>query len=267
MINKIKNILVSFVYLIYVQIIFFFQRKAKGPYCTVLAYHSVPDSQALRFKQQMKILKRFSIPIPLNYDGPFVNGSRYTIVTFDDAFRNVIKNALPEMTRSKIPFTLFIPAGNLGANPKWLENTGDSDALETVSSVEQLSKLPVEIVTFGSHTVSHPDLTGVDHDKAYFEIRKSKDILEKQLNRKMDYFAFPHGSYNSRLIDFCRQAGYKQVFSITPESPLEPLRKYVKGRVLVSPSNKKIAFTLKILGGYGWKAHSKSLADILQGSS
>ena len=262
--KRIKSIFISIIYLVYIQITFFFCKKRKLPYCIVLAYHSVPDNEAARFKQQMHILKRLTIPIPINYDGPFDSRARYSIITFDDAFKSVIRNAVPEMTKLRIPFTIFIPAGYLGTNPGWLEKTGDSDVQEIVSSIEELSGLPAEIVTFGSHTVNHADLNAVDCGKAFYEMKEAKVMLESQFNREIEYFAFPYGHYNSKLVECCHEAGYKQTFSVTPESSLDPLRKYVKGRIIVRPSDWKVEYTLKILGGYGWRAIAGSRREILK---
>ena len=257
--NRIKNIFMSIIYTISLQIIFFFHRKIKPPYCTIVAYHSIRDNEIERFKQQMQILKMLTTPIPINYDGPFDRGNRYSIVTFDDAFKCVITNALPVMMELQIPFTIFIPAGCLGKNPHWLENTGDSDEHETISSLKELFELPSEIVTFGSHTFDHSDLGRLDHEKARYEIKGSKIVLESQLKREIDYFAFPYGYYNSKLVECCLEAEYKQTFSLAHESPLTPLKTYVRGRVIARPSDWKIEFMLKILGGYGWKAITGSL--------
>ena len=251
-------------YLIYIQTIFFFGRKIKLPYCIVLAYHSIPNSETERFKQQMHILKKLTIPIAINYDGPFDRRARYSIVTFDDAFKSVIRNAVPEMTKLRIPFSIFIPAGQVGTNPGWFEKSGDSDTGEIVASIEELSGLPAEIVTFASHTVNHPDLNSVDYKKAYHEMKEAKIMLESQFKREIEYFAFPYGHYNAKLVDCCHEAGYKQTFSVAPESPLDPLRKYVKGRIIVRPSDWKIEYMLKILGGYGWRASAVSRRGILK---
>lgn len=259
--NKITNIFISTIYLFCVQATFLFCRKTKLPYCIILTYHSIPDGEIDRFKKQMQILKRFTTPIPINYDGPFHSGTRYSILTFDDARKSVIRNALPEMRKLEVPFTLFIPTRYLSTNPGC---NGDNEEGDTTSSIEELSALPTDIVTFGSHTVNHFDLTRVDYEKACQEIEGSKTMLESQFKREIKYFAFPYGSYNHKLVECCHKAGYQQIFSLIPESPLAPLKKYLKGRVLVGTSNGKIEFMLKILGGYGWKGFAKTMRDGLR---
>lgn len=243
---------------------FVFSKKTNIVYCTIIFYHSIRDDEVLQFRKQMDIIKKLTTTIPLGYEGPFNNKVCYSIVTFDDAFRSVLKNALPDMENLEIPFTVFIPAGQLGANPGWLKDTGDKDESEIISSADELLSIPSETVTFGSHTINHHNLRQLDHEKACIEIKESKRILESQLQKEIKYFAFPFGAHDSKIVKYCHEAGYKQVFSIVPESPYAPLRKYVKGRTSVDPSDWKIEFMLKILGGYGWKSVTRTIRKILK---
>ena len=134
-----------------------------------------------------------------------------------------------------------------------LRDTGDRDESEIISSIDELLSIPSEIVTFGSHTINHNNLRQLDYEKACVEIRESKKMLESQLNKEIKYFAFPYGAYNSKLIECCHETGYKQIFSIAPESPFTPLRNYLKGRIEVNLSDWKIEFILKILGDMAGK--------------
>ena len=261
------DIAISIVYLVSVrfqQLIV--RRRTKVVYATILVYHAITDNMAGRFKKQMKILKKLTTPISMDYVGPFESKARYSIITFDDAFKSVLKNAVPELVKLNIPFTVFIPVGGLGRYPGWLKNTGDKDEFETIASADELMSIPSDIVTFGSHTINHNNLKQLDSEKACVEIRDSRVELESLFQQEIKYFAFPNGAYNSALITCCCKAGYKQIFSIVPESPLVPIKKYVKGRVIVRPSDWDIELRLKILGGYGWKGTRKSMRDAMKSS-
>lgn len=265
LIKRIRNIFISIIYVAYLHCRKLIRIKNTSTvYCTVLLYHSISDDEVFRFKEQMTILKQLTIPIPLDYNGPFKKDACYSMVTFDDAFKSVIDNALPEMRKLEIPFTLFIPAGQLGTNPGWFENAGEKDTSETISSADELLSIPSDIVTFGSHTIDHYNLRQLNYEKACVEIKESKKILESQLHKEIQYFAFPYGAYNSVLIACCLETGYKQIFSTIPEPPFQPLRNYLKGRIEIYLSDSKIEFMLKILGGYGWKARSKLIKDIFK---
>lgn len=257
--KRVRNIFISIIYLIYIQLISIFHNKLKRIYCTILYYHSIPNDKIDRFKEQINILRKITTPIALDYDGANNNKSRYSIVTFDDAFKSAIANGVPELTKLKIPFSVFIPAGQLGRNPGWLKNTGHKDEYEIVSSIEELLSVPSDIVIFGSHTINHCDLIKVNYEQARIEIKGSKKILESTLKKEIKYLSFPYGSFNSKIAEYCYEVGYNQIFSIIAESPIEPLRKFIKGRVRVDPSDWKIEFILKILGAYGWKSIGTSI--------
>lgn len=267
-IKRLRDILISIMYLICLRLkyLLILCTGRKVVYGTILVYHAVSDDMVERFKYQMNILKQFTTPISIDYDGPFERKAHYSIITFDDAFKSVIKNAVPELTKLNIPFTVFIPAGGLGEYPGWLKNSGDKDEFETIASVDELMSIPSDIVTFGSHTINHNNLKQLDYEKACVEIRDSKIVLESLFEKEIKYFAFPNGAYNTNLIACCVESGYMQIFLIAPESPLAPMKKYVKGRVIVRPSDWDIEFTLKILGGYGWRSLTKSIKEGLKGS-
>jgi peptidoglycan/xylan/chitin deacetylase (PgdA/CDA1 family) len=65
---------------------------------------------------------------------------------------------------------------------------------------------------FGSHGMSHTSLAKAEADSARREIGDSKLIIERNLHRPCEHFAFPFGSrrdYNNELIRYVREAGYK----------------------------------------------------------
>jgi peptidoglycan/xylan/chitin deacetylase (PgdA/CDA1 family) len=64
-------------------------------------------------------------------------------------------------------------------------------------------------ISFGSHSLSHPRLSQIDSDKARFEIRKSKEILQSRLGREIDFFAYPYGDMNEAVEKMVKEAGYK----------------------------------------------------------
>ena len=61
----------------------------------------------------------------------------------------------------------------------------------------------------GAHTVTHPNLTTIPLAKAEKEIIRSKQILEKMLNKEICGFCYPLGAYNSEIAKIVKKAGYK----------------------------------------------------------
>lgn len=85
----------------------------------------------------------------------------------------------------------------------------DSDAKETeVLSWEEIKEMHRYGIEFGSHTLTHPDLTSLNRDEAKKEIFSSKEILEDVLGKDIHGFAYPYGSYTDDVKDIVRESGY-----------------------------------------------------------
>jgi peptidoglycan/xylan/chitin deacetylase (PgdA/CDA1 family) len=61
-----------------------------------------------------------------------------------------------------------------------------------------LRSLDRELITVGSHTLSHPILTKLSGQEIESEILESRRCLEQRLERKVDYFCYPNGAYDRR---------------------------------------------------------------------
>jgi peptidoglycan/xylan/chitin deacetylase (PgdA/CDA1 family) len=213
--------------------------------CVIVYYHSVPESQRTLFGKQLDQLRRHAKPMAVNEWSGLDSGGRYVAVTFDDGFENFYEHALPELVKREIPATMFVISDAIG------KAFGPSDRLEKVMSLEQLRNLP-DLVTIGSHTLSHPLLPSIAVDEAAREIALSRDRLEQQLNRKILLFSFPFGAFNEKLVEICREAGYQRVFSTLPSFAFIRPDEFVTGRVRVDPTDWPLEFKLKLVGAYRW---------------
>ena len=220
--------------------------------CVVLYYHSVAKQHRELFAQQMDLILRCAKLIPATQEEPCGPGERYVAITFDDGLESVLENALPEMESRKIPSTMFIVVQSLGDFPCWIPDGPRSDATQKVMSIEQLRHLSSDLVTVGSHTLTHPNLRRVDQAQARREISDSRAELQRILNMDVSLFSFPYGEFNSRLIQLCRDAGYERVFTTLPILAFCGPDEFVSGRVTVEPTDWPIEFRLKILGAYRW---------------
>jgi len=227
--------------------------------CMVLYYHSVKPEERSRFARQMDDLVKWTRPVRADLKDPLKKGTRHAAVTFDDGFQSVVDNALPELVKREIPFTVFIPTGHLGRRPRWGAGEGFQDEGERIMTADQLKELPCDLVSIGSHTVTHPRLALLSEKEAFAELYNSRKELESILGREIELFSFPHGEYNQALVQLAGKAGYKRVFSITPLPGLSERREFVTGRVWVSPREWRLEFLLKLLGAYCWLPAAFSL--------
>jgi peptidoglycan/xylan/chitin deacetylase (PgdA/CDA1 family) len=91
-------------------------------------------------------------------------------VTFDDGFLSVAENAVPELKKRGIPCTVFIISDFLGSVPSWAEKYSDGGEPERFVNLEELVKMPSDLVVIGSHTLTHPKLTAISTKEAAREL-------------------------------------------------------------------------------------------------
>jgi peptidoglycan/xylan/chitin deacetylase (PgdA/CDA1 family) len=220
-------------------------RAARGS-CVVIYYHSVDASEQARFAKQMDQLLSYAKPIAATETADLKPGTRYVAVTFDDGFKTFYDCALPELEQRAIPAAMFVISDTIG------KTFGPEGYSEQVMSLEQLRGLPDNLVTIGSHTMSHPFLPSISLDQAKREIMLSRVQLEAQLHRSIALFSFPYGGFNQELVEICQVAGYQRVFSTLPYFAFKESNEFVTGRVRVDPTDWALEFRLKLAGAYRW---------------
>jgi peptidoglycan/xylan/chitin deacetylase (PgdA/CDA1 family) len=220
--------------------------------CTVLAYHSVTSGERAQFSRQMDVLRKAATSIPADIGGLPSAGGHYVAVTFDDGFANIAENAVPELQKRGIHSALFIVTEALGTNRAWEHYGGDDTRQEKVMSVAQLRALPADLITIGSHTMTHPMLTKIDGSKLRRELDGSRSALEKIVNRKVTLLSFPYGAFNDSVLLASREANYERVFTALPAFAFQQPGEFVTGRVGTAPTDWPIEFRLKLAGAYRW---------------
>jgi peptidoglycan/xylan/chitin deacetylase (PgdA/CDA1 family) len=220
--------------------------------CVVLYYHEVRAQDRSGFARQMDLLKQCATPIPTDRTEPLIPGRHYVSVTFDDGYQSVLDNALPELRTREIPATLFIITDALGKSPHWLTAPGISAHDRPVMSEKDLQNLSAGLISVGSHTLTHPNLTKLTKSEALREIAESRTKLESILHREARLFSFPYGAYNGESIELCRQAGYQRVFTTSPRWAFITSEEFITGRVPVEPGDWPLEFRMKVMGAYRW---------------
>ena len=60
----------------------------------------------------------------------------------------------------------------------------------------------------GAHTLTHPDLTGVSAAQLEREVAGSKRLLERRFGIEVDFFCYPGGRFDARVVREVKAAGY-----------------------------------------------------------
>ena len=218
----------------------------------VVYYHAVRTEHRSKFAHQMDLALRWAKPVAVAQMESCRPGERCVAITFDDGLESVLENALPELRSRRIPATVFIVAQSLGKSPIWMAFDPQSTDPEKVISLQQLRNLPTDLVTIGSHSLTHPRLTELNESEARKEIFDSRAQLQNILKREIVFFSFPYGAFTDALVQCCREAGYDRVFTTLPHSACTKPEEFVSGRIAVEPTDWPLEFHLKILGAYRW---------------
>lgn len=110
------------------------------------------------------------------------NEKNFFALSIDDVPENFYINAFPVLKKAGIPFTIF-------ANIELLNTEG----YITTEQLKEISEC--ELCTVGSHGLKHDYYCKLDKEAAKRDLEGSKLELERIIERKVDLYAFPYGSF------------------------------------------------------------------------
>jgi peptidoglycan/xylan/chitin deacetylase (PgdA/CDA1 family) len=145
--------------------------------------------------------------------------SKPIMITFDDGYRDVFQKASPVLERLRMPATAYVITGRVGGPDPSFLTWGELRLLERRG------------ITIGSHTVTHPDLRALSDAQALAELKNSRAALQRGLHHPVQWFAYPAGAEDARVVALVRRAGYVLAVTTKPRAvqsaaaPLE-LRRY-----------------------------------------
>lgn len=179
----------------------------------ILAYHAIElvptNSYSVslnNFIEQIEHLKKHYNVISLTKFQKILDSKesfpRKTIIlTFDDGFRDFYERAYPILKKYKLPATCFIMTSKAESSDEKFMHWDEAQQI-----VED------ELVTIGSHTVSHKSLTSLNNEALKHEVEDSKSMIEQKLGISVDFFSYPYGTprdFNDHTAQTISTGGYK----------------------------------------------------------
>lgn len=161
----------------------------------VLTYHSINDDirgissyfvSPREFEKQMKYLSEHKYT-PILFD-QLPQAGKYlkpVIITFDDGYKDNYVNAYPILKKYHMKAVVFLISKAI--NRPFYLNASDIKAMK-------------DIISFQSHTMTHPHLTSLNERNLDYELGESKKSLEALTGTKMDVISYPYSDYNSNVI-------------------------------------------------------------------
>lgn len=125
------------------------------------------------------------------------------ILTFDDGYDDVYSTVYPLLRASGMVGTSYVVTNFIG-------KPGYMDEREVV----ELDKSGV--MTIGSHTQYHVDLSKQTAKRATTEIVESKKELEQLLGHSVNNFCYPSGKYTDDVVRAVGDAGYLTATTVAP---------------------------------------------------
>lgn len=112
------------------------------------------------------------------------------LITFDDAYADLVENALPVVERYGHHAVVFVITELMREGKTW-ENS-------RVMTQEQAQEWAARGIEFGGHTRTHPDLTAESSDRVADEVKGSKQDLQAAGLIPVS-FAYPFGCTNEQV--------------------------------------------------------------------
>lgn len=179
----------------------------------VIMYHSIDYEKGNelrvpkeKFREQMKDLKDngyTTLTMRQLYDFMASNKpvpEKSVVLTFDDGYKDNYENAYPVLKEFGFKATVFI-----------ITNCIDKDkGFLTSKELKEMDKNGMDIE---SHTLNHDKLDELPYNKQVETLKGSKEFLEKILNKKVKYIAYPYGKYNNDAIKATKDTGYNIAFT------------------------------------------------------
>ena len=166
--------------------------------------------------------------------------SKPVVVSFDDGYSGQYKDAMPVLRSLHWPGVLNLKLGNL-------RDLKAAHVREMIANGWEID----------SHTINHPSLPSIDDASLRYELEASRARLKKEFGLTVNFFCYPAGAYDQRVIAAVKRAGYLAA-TTTDEGFARPQDTFVLGRVRVNGSDSAAGLLAKL------KATDPSAAPVLR---
>ncbi len=199
----------------------------------ILMYHKIPESELQsqhkiyvtqkKFEKHLMLFKFLGFKTLTFSDlKKFKSGDlsfnlfprKPLILTFDDGYKDNLEYASPLLKKYDFKAQLFLLADSKIDSNQWDHSETESPH-EIISGADRL-KWKDSAFEIGSHGFSHQKITSMTETEARFELRRSKDDLEKEFQKNIPVYAFTYGDTSDKAAMWALEEGYD--FAVNTDS-------------------------------------------------
>jgi peptidoglycan/xylan/chitin deacetylase (PgdA/CDA1 family) len=167
---------------------------------------------------------------------------KFVAITFDDGYKDNL-NAADILIEKSIPFSIYCIADKMGQD--------DYLSFQDLRSLHETG-----LCTIGGHGLTHGRLGVMSNRDQIDEIHMCRNILEQGLCNDVVTMSLPHGSLNSKTLQFARDNGFELVCSSRPglntENNFDPF--HIR-RTEIRSQDTILTFVDKFRGSDDWREY------------
>jgi peptidoglycan/xylan/chitin deacetylase (PgdA/CDA1 family) len=171
------------------------------------------------------------------------------LVTFDDAYADLLEVAVPLLAERGIPAVVFAVAGHLGGANDWDHHKGAANL--RLLAPGDLAAVAASGIEVGSHTQTHRPLPEVSAIELEGETVGAADRIEAAGVPRPRAFSYPYGRWSPAAVAAVREAGYSVAFTTAWGDPRPGGDPHTLPRVEIHASDTPRKLRLK-LALAGW---------------
>jgi peptidoglycan/xylan/chitin deacetylase (PgdA/CDA1 family) len=183
--------------------------------------------------------------------GPSALTEKAVVLTFDDGFQDFHREAFPILERCGFTAMVYLPTAHIGNSSICFQG-------HKCLTWSEVRELHAEGITFGSHTVTHPQLRLLPRSEVERELDDSKAAIEDALGTAVTSFAYPY-AFPQRDVNFCRflrdaltTSGYCSGVCTIVGGASASNDGFFLPRLPVNSDDDSALFRTKLEGGYDW---------------
>ncbi len=191
-------------------------------------------------------------------------------LTFDDGHKDNATLAMPIALHHGVTFTVYPTIGIVERNPRALQRfrsvLRQAKADFEILSWDDAEKLIENGFSIGSHTWDHPMLSHLPDEGIEFQLRISKEIIERRLGLREIGMCYPYGKYgrnvDDRVIKVTERAGYAYGLAVEHRGVRVNENRFRVPRFIVNSSSLE-SLEQQVKGGedfHGWISRSMPAA-------